>query len=73
LATRAYDTVVWCLRRLRRDLNFPNVESIAEAEFLVPPPHLVTDEDLRRHCQADVAVERVLLRDVLPEREFYAA
>jgi hypothetical protein len=49
LAARTYDTVAWCLRRLRRDLNFPNVESIAEAEFLVPPPQLVTDEDLRRH------------------------
>jgi hypothetical protein len=28
------------------------VESLEEAEFLAPPPHLVDDEDHRRHRQA---------------------
>jgi cytochrome c peroxidase len=32
-------------------MNFPDVESLEEAEFLAPPPCLVTDEDRRRHRQ----------------------
>jgi hypothetical protein len=38
-------------RRLQRDLNFPDVESLEEAEFLAPPPRLLDDEDRHRHRQ----------------------
>jgi hypothetical protein len=34
LAARAYDAVAWRLCRLRRDLNFPDMQSLEEAEFL---------------------------------------
>jgi hypothetical protein len=30
-------------------MNFPDVESLAKAEFLDVPPRLVTDEDRHRH------------------------
>jgi hypothetical protein len=30
-------------------MNFPETESLAEAEFLAPQPALVTEEDRRRH------------------------
>jgi hypothetical protein len=33
-------------------LNFPDVQSLAEAEFLAPALSLVTDKDLRHHCHA---------------------
>ncbi|KAK1696639.1 hypothetical protein QYE76_013336 [Lolium multiflorum] len=52
LAARAYDAAAWRFRRLRRDLNFQDVESLEEAEFLVPAPRLVNEEDCRRHRQA---------------------
>jgi hypothetical protein len=55
LATRAYDAATWQLGRPRRDLNFPGVASLAEAEFLVPLSRLVIDEDLRRHPTRSVA------------------
>jgi hypothetical protein len=32
-------------------MNFPDVESLEEAEFLAPAPCLVDDEDRRRHHQ----------------------
>ncbi|KAK1669998.1 hypothetical protein QYE76_058157 [Lolium multiflorum] len=51
LAARAYDAAAWRFRRPRRDMNFPDVESLEEAEFLAPPPCLVDDEDRRRHRQ----------------------
>jgi hypothetical protein len=35
-------------RAPRRDINSLDVASVAEAEFLTPPPCLVIDED--RHC-----------------------
>jgi hypothetical protein len=44
--------VAWWLRRPRSDLNFSDVESLEEAEFLAPPLSLVTDEDRHRHRQA---------------------
>jgi hypothetical protein len=31
LAAHAYNAAAWRLRRLRRDLNFPRVESLGEA------------------------------------------
>jgi hypothetical protein len=33
-------------------MNFPGVESLEEAEFLVPASCLVDEEDRRFHCQA---------------------
>ncbi|KAK1661685.1 hypothetical protein QYE76_049844 [Lolium multiflorum] len=51
LAARAYDAAAWRFRRPRRDMNFPDVESLEEAEFLAPTPCLVDDEDRRRHRQ----------------------
>jgi uncharacterized protein YndB with AHSA1/START domain len=30
-------------------LNYPNVQSLAEAEFLTPTPSLITDKDRHRH------------------------
>jgi hypothetical protein len=35
-ATRVYDVVAWLLRRPRRALNFPNMGSLEEMEFLAP-------------------------------------
>jgi hypothetical protein len=46
LAACTYNAAAWRLERLRRDLNYPDVASLAEAEFLAPPLRLVTDEDL---------------------------
>ena len=51
LAARAYDAAAWRFRRPRCDMNFPDVESLEEAEFLAPTPCLVDDEDRRRHRQ----------------------
>jgi hypothetical protein len=51
LAARADDAAACRFQRPRRDINFPDVESLEEAEFLAPPPCLVTDEDRRRHRQ----------------------
>jgi hypothetical protein len=39
-------------RRPQRDLNFPDVESLEEAEFLAPAPRLLDDKDRHRHRQA---------------------
>jgi hypothetical protein len=50
-AARAYDAAAWRFRRPGHDMNFPDVESLEEAEFLAPPPCLVTDEDRHRHRQ----------------------
>ncbi|KAK1629481.1 hypothetical protein QYE76_003796 [Lolium multiflorum] len=51
LAARAYDAAAWRFRRPWRDMNFPDVESLEEAEFLTPAPSLVDAEDRRRHRQ----------------------
>jgi hypothetical protein len=37
---------------LRRDLNFPEVESLEVAELLAPPPRLLDNDD--RHCHHKV-------------------
>jgi hypothetical protein len=76
--------VAWRLQRPRRDLNFPDVQSLVEVEFLAPPMRLITDEDHRRHCQAQrrlIIAERdehlmeqwreSFSGDILTEREFY--
>jgi hypothetical protein len=66
LAARAYDVVAWRLRRPRRALNFPNMGSLEEMEFLTPPPRLITDEGRHRHRQAQ---RRLVIadRDKLPD------
>jgi hypothetical protein len=51
LATRAYDTAAWRFHRPWRDMNFSDVEFLEEAEFLAPPPHLLTDNNCARHHQ----------------------
>ncbi|XP_051196942.1 ethylene-responsive transcription factor 1-like [Lolium perenne] len=38
LAAHAYEAATWRFRRSRRDLNFQDIESLEEAEFLVPAP-----------------------------------
>jgi hypothetical protein len=58
LATRAYDAAAWEFRRSRRDLNFLEVESLEEAEFLVSPPHLIDDEDRHRQAQCRLAITK---------------
>jgi hypothetical protein len=48
-AARAYDTAAWRVGRPRREMNFPEAESLAEAEFLASQPALVIEEDRHRH------------------------
>jgi hypothetical protein len=49
LATRMYDVAAWRFGRSQRDMNFPDVESLEEAEFFAPPPCLLTNDDRARH------------------------
>jgi hypothetical protein len=83
-AAHAYDAATWRIGRPRRKMNFPETESLEEAQFLVPRPHLVTDEDRHRHRQvqrrlliaehderAMAAWRREFLEDVQAELEFY--
>jgi hypothetical protein len=37
-AVRAYDAVVWRFGCAQSELNFPNIESVEEAQILAPPP-----------------------------------
>jgi hypothetical protein len=46
-AAHAYDTVVWRLERPRRDMNFRDCESLAEAEFKAGAQNLGTAEQRR--------------------------
>jgi hypothetical protein len=86
LAARVNDTAAWRFRRPRRDMNFPGVEFLEEAEFLAPPPPLLTDADCARHRreQRRLAIaehdERLMQQwreehsgDVQDEEAFYAA
>jgi hypothetical protein len=52
LAARAYDEAAWHFCRSRRDLNFPEVESLEVAELLTPPPRLLVNDD--RYCHHKV-------------------
>ncbi|KAK1684471.1 hypothetical protein QYE76_045319 [Lolium multiflorum] len=58
LATHAYDAAAWRFRRPRRDMNFPDIESLEEAEFLAPAPCLVDEENRRcdRQAQRRIAI-----------------
>jgi hypothetical protein len=83
-AARAYDAAAWRIGRPRRKMNFPEMESLEEAQFLMPQPYLVTDEDRHRHRQvqrrllitehderAMAAWRRKFPEDVQAELEFY--
>ncbi|KAM0912306.1 hypothetical protein ACQ4PT_012976 [Festuca glaucescens] len=83
-AARAYDAAAWRLGRPRRELNFHDVNSAAQAEMLAPPPCLVTNEERQRHRQRQrrlaiaVADERTMAawrenfpQDVIDENEFF--
>jgi hypothetical protein len=61
-AARAYDAVMWRFGRSRRELNFPEVESAEEAQFLAPPPLLETREERRNH-------ERIMRRISIAEAD----
>jgi hypothetical protein len=67
-------------------MNFPNVESLEEAEFLAPLPRLLIDDDRARHLQEQrrLAIternERLMQQwseehqgDIQDEEAFYAA
>jgi hypothetical protein len=67
-------------------MNFPEMESLAEAKFLAPQPALVTEEDRRRHraVQRCLAItgrdersmaewRRLFPQDIQAEIEFYTA
>jgi hypothetical protein len=49
LAAHAYDATAWRFWRPRRDLNFPEVESLMVAELLAPPPRLIDIDDSHHH------------------------
>jgi hypothetical protein len=76
---RANDTAAWRLGRPRRDLNYPDVQSLVEAEFLAPAPRLVTDEDHRCHRLLIAERNECLMQlwgesspgDVRDEEEFF--
>jgi hypothetical protein len=63
-AARTYDAAAWRLGRLKSMMNFRDVESREETEFLAPPPRLITQEDNRRHR----ALQRQLYHAVEDER-----
>jgi hypothetical protein len=63
-AARAYDAAAWRVGRSRCEMNFPEMESLVEAEFLAPQPELFTEEDHRSHR----AVQRRLAIPVRDER-----
>jgi hypothetical protein len=82
---RVYDAAAWRLGRPRRDMNFDDVNSRAEAEMVAPPPCLVTAEEKHRHRQRQrrlaiaEADERAMEawrknfpQDVADEMHFYA-
>jgi hypothetical protein len=85
-AAQEYDAAAWRVGHPQREMNFPEMESLAEAEFLALQPALVTEEDRRRHraVQGRLAIAerdersmaewwRLFPQDVQAEVEFYAA
>ncbi|XBI24818.1 hypothetical protein VPH35_049862 [Triticum aestivum] len=82
-AAHAYDAAAWRLRRLRLEMNFPDVSS-QRAQDLVPLPRLFTDEDrrvhrrrMRRLALAEMDVQALVLwrecfpQDIVDEHQFY--
>jgi hypothetical protein len=55
-AAHGFDAAAWRLGRGRSELNFPEVESAVEAQFLAPPPLLETRKEWRTH---EGAVQRI--------------
>jgi hypothetical protein len=51
MAARAYDAAAWRFQRPRRDMNFDDVYSLEQAEWVAGPPRLVSEEDRRRNRQ----------------------
>ncbi|KAM3240524.1 hypothetical protein ACQJBY_053921 [Aegilops geniculata] len=83
-AARTHDAAAWCLRRPRRDMNFPTVSS-QRAQDLTPLPRLFTDENRRVHRRrqrrlaiAEKDVEALVAwrggfpQDIVDERQFYS-
>jgi hypothetical protein len=48
---RTYNAAAWRFWCLRLGLNFPDVQLLEEAEFLVPPLRLLDDEGHHHHRQ----------------------
>ncbi|XP_020191844.1 ethylene-responsive transcription factor CRF1-like [Aegilops tauschii subsp. strangulata] len=72
-ATRAYDTAAWCLRRPRREINFPNVPTRERTQELAPPLLLITEEVRRDNRErehrlgiAEMDEEAMVLCDTFP-------
>jgi hypothetical protein len=49
LAARAYDTAAWRFGWQKRNLNFPEVQSQQEAEFLAPEVREAPHEEEKEH------------------------
>jgi hypothetical protein len=58
LVAHAYDAAAWRFHRPPHNLNFPEVESIEEAELLAPPPHLRTNDDRHRQAQRRLVIAK---------------
>jgi hypothetical protein len=84
-AARAYAAAVWRFGCTESKINFPDVESAEEAQFLVPHPLIETHEDQCNHERAvrrsfvSEADERMMAEhwrlhpeDVAREEEFWA-
>jgi hypothetical protein len=52
------ELAAWRFRRPRRDMNFPDVESLEEAKFLAPLPPLLTDAERARHRQEQCRIAK---------------
>ncbi|KAI4974004.1 hypothetical protein ZWY2020_041785 [Hordeum vulgare] len=48
-AARAYDAAAWRLGRPRAQMNFQDVYTREQAQNLVPPPRVITDQDREEH------------------------
>jgi hypothetical protein len=57
-----YNAAAWRFGRTRSKLNFHDIESAEEAQFLVPPPLIDTREERRNH-------ERVMRRISIAEAD----
>jgi hypothetical protein len=51
-AVCAYDAAAWRFGRAQSELNFPDVESVEEAQFLAPRPLIEMREDQRNRERA---------------------
>ncbi|KAM0867956.1 hypothetical protein ACQ4PT_041647 [Festuca glaucescens] len=51
-AAHAYDAAAWRFIRPHWDMNFPQIQSQADAEMLAPEPRLASQAERHRHDQA---------------------